>query len=336
MKRRAFVTGLGALLAAPLGAEAQQAGKIYHIGVFHVGLDHVPPSLHTLRETLRALGYDSGTLPVSLASRVMEGKNTRLDWRNLPDEAAATETAKEFVRQRVDLIVAFENQTARAAKAATTQIPILFMHVEEAVAKGLITTLARPGGNISGFIYYAVSPAKRLELFKEVVPKLRRVLVLVDPRDPVVAGHVAEVQKAAEVLKVTLVHRDVADEPDLHRVFDALKMGEVDGVISASVDLDTKFTSLLIGLAAAKRLPLATYRTERVHEGALFSYAPDVAAVGPPAAQYADRILKGVKPGDLPVARPTKFELVINLKTAKALGLTIPPSLLARADQVIE
>lgn len=315
--------GLALLFTIPITAEAQQAGKVYRIGVFHVGLDHVPPSLDTLREALRALGYE-------------EGKNLRLDWRNLPDEEAAYATAREFTRDRVDLIVAFENQTARAAKAATGEIPVVFMHVSDPLAEGLVKGLARPGGNLTGFVYYAVSPAKKLELFKEIVPELRRVLVLVDPHDPVAPRYLAEVQKAADVLKLRLVQRDAADQTDLHRVFGAIKPGDVDGVVSASVDLDIKFTSLLIGLASAKRLPLASYRKERVQEGALFSYAPDIAAVGPPAAQYVDRILKGAKPADLPIEQPTKFELVINMKTAKALGLTIPLSLLLRADQVIE
>jgi len=136
---------------------------------------------------------------------------------------------------------------------------------------------------------------------------------LVDPRDPVATSHLAAVQKTADVLKLRLVQRAVADQTDLHRVFGAIKPGAFDGVISASVDLDVKFTSLLIGLASTKRLPLASYRKERAHEGALFSYAPDIASVGPPAAQYVDRILKGVRPGDLPVVQPTKFEMAINL-----------------------
>lgn len=311
------------LLAAPLIGEAQPGGKVYRIGVFHVGLDHVPPSLDTLREGLKVLGYE-------------EGRNLRLDWRNLPDEDAAHATAREFTRDRVDLIVAFENQTARAAKAATAEIPVVFLHVTDPVAEGLVKTLARPGGNLTGFVYYVVSTAKRLELFKEVVPRLRRVLILVDPHDPVAPRYLAEVQKAADILKLRLVQRGAADQTDLYRVFDAIKPGEVDGVISASVDLDIKFTSLLIGLASAKRLPLASYRKEWVHEGALFSYAPDIASVGAPAAQYVDRILKGARPGDLPVVQPTKFELVLNMRTAKALGLTIPQSLLLRADQVIQ
>jgi putative tryptophan/tyrosine transport system substrate-binding protein len=321
--RRAFISSITVgLLAAPLAAEAQPA-RVYRIGVFHVGLDHVPPSLDTLREGLRVLGYE-------------EGRNLRLDWRNLPDEDAANATAREFTRDRVDLIVAFENQTARAAKAATSEIPVVFLHVTDAVAEGLVKTFARPGGNLTGFVYNAVSPAKRLELFKEVVPGLRRVLTLVDPHDPMALRHLAEVQKAANVLKLRLVQREAADQADLNRVFGAITPSDVDGVLSTSVDLDIKFTSLLIGLASAKRLPLASYRKERVHEGALFSYAPDIASVGPPAAQYLDRILKGARPGDLPVVQPTKFELTINLKTAKTLGLTIPRSLLLRADQVIE
>ena len=233
------------------------------------------------------------------------------------------------------MIVAFENQTARAAKAATEEIPVVFLHVSDPVAEGLVKTLARPGGNLSGFVYYVVSPAKRLELFKEIVPGLRRVLVLVDPRDPVAPGHLAQIRTAADVLKLRLVQRNVAAQADLQLVFGAIKPVDVDGVISASVDLDLKFTSLLIGLTAAKRLPLATYRKERVREGALFSYAPDIASVGPPAAEYVDRILKGARPGDLPVAQLTKFEMAINLKTARTLGLTIPRSLLARADEVV-
>ena len=147
------------LLAAPLSAEAQQAPKVWRIGLFHVGLDHVPPSLDPLRRELKALGYE-------------EGKNLRFDWRNLPDEEAARLTAKEFVRQRVDLIVAFENQTVRAAKAATSEIPIVFLHVSDPVADGFVKSLAYPGGNLTGFAGISNVPAKEVEIFKEVVPAL--------------------------------------------------------------------------------------------------------------------------------------------------------------------
>lgn len=146
------------LLAAPLAAETQPAGRVYRIGVFHVG-DHIPPGLRTLRDGLEALGY-------------REGKNIRIDLRNLADEDAATRTARDFVRARVDLIVAFRDPTARAARAATAEIPIVMVHVTDPVAQGFVKTLARPGGNSTGFVFFAISPAKQIELFKEMVPRL--------------------------------------------------------------------------------------------------------------------------------------------------------------------
>ena len=324
MDRRGFLASMtGGLLAAPVAAEAQPAGgRIYRLGVFHVG-DHIPPDLQSLRDGLRTLGYE-------------EERNIHLDVRNLADEEAASRTAREFVQSRVDLIVAFGNPPARAARAATAETPIVMLHVTDPVAQGLVKTLARPAGNVTGFVFFAVSPAKQVELFKEIVPGLRRVLVLIDPGDPATPGQLAEIREAAATLKVTLVERGAADQADLAQIFGAITRRDVDGVVSASISLQIKFTALLIRLAADKRVPLATYRKESVQEGALFSYAPDVAAIGRRAATLIDRILKGAKPDDLPVEQPTKFELVINLKTAKALGLAIPPSLLQRADQVIE
>ncbi len=318
----AFIFSLG-LLFAPLAAEGQPPGKVWRIGLFHVGLDHVPPSLPALREGLKALGYE-------------EGKNVQLDWRNLPDEDAARETAKEFVRNRVDLIVAFEHQTARAAKAATSDIPVVFLHITDPVADGFVKSMSRPGGNMTGFVTYPVSPAKQMELFKEIVPRLRHVLVLIDPEDPNTPRQLSEIRKAGTALRLQLVEREAATRPDLERVFGSLKRGAVDGVFVGSPNLQTKFSSLLIRLASERRLPLPSHRKEWVEQGALFSYATDLATIGREAAPYVDRILKGAKPGDLPVQQPTRFELVINLKTAKALGLTIPQSVLMRADQVIE
>jgi putative ABC transport system substrate-binding protein len=157
-----------AILAAPLAAEAQSAGKVWRIGLMHVGLDHPPRSVETFRATLKALGYE-------------EGKNIHLDFRNLANEEAARATAREFVHDSVDVIVAFENQTARAAKAATSEIPVVFVHVTDPVADGLVSSLPRPGGNLTGFAGLGDVPAKRLELFKELVPRLRRVIVLIDP-----------------------------------------------------------------------------------------------------------------------------------------------------------
>jgi putative ABC transport system substrate-binding protein len=314
---------LTSLPLVSLQTVAPAGERVYRIGVFHVG-DHVPPGLRTLRAGLAALGYE-------------EGKNVQLDFRNLADEDAARETARTFVHNRVDLIVAFGNPTVRAARAATTETPIVMIHVSDPVAERFVNTLARPGGNATGFVFFAVSPGKHLELMREMVPRLRRVLVLTDPRDPVSPRQLAALRAAAESWKpLELVEREATDRDDLERVFRSIKLGDVDGVVSASINLQIRFTSLLIRLAAERRLPLASYRKESVQLGALFSYAPDDAAVGRRAAEYVDKLLKGARPADLPVELPTKFELVINLKTATTLGLTIPPPVLARADEITQ
>ena len=322
MDRRTFLSALsGSLLAAPLAIEAQQARKMWRVGVFHVG-DHSPPGLQTLRDGLRARGYE-------------EGRNIQLDFRNLAEEEAARRTAREFAQVRLDLIVAFGNPAVRAAKAATSEIPIVMIHVTDPVAQGFVKTLARPGGNLTGFVFFAVSPAKQVELFKEMVPGLRRVLVLIDPHDPGTPSQLAEIRKAAEVLKLKLTEQEATDQAGLERVFGSIKREDIEGVVPASNNLHIKFTTLLIRLTSEKRVPLASYRKESADQGALFSYAPDVAVVGRHAATHVDKILKGAKPADLPVEQPKKFELVINLKTAKQIGLTIPPNVLVRADKVI-
>jgi putative ABC transport system substrate-binding protein len=227
MRVLSLVTLILALLAAPLAVEAQP-GKVWRIGLFHVGLDHVPPSLEPLRHQLTALGYE-------------EGRTIHLDWRNLPDEATAREVAKEFVRNRVDVIVAFENQTVRAAKAATSEIPIVFLHVTDPVAAGFVASMARPGGNLTGFVGVGDVPAKWIELFKELVPKLRRILTLIDPDDPVTPRYLAEVRRAATILKLELVEREARTGADIERVFASVRPGEVDGVGPASVNLRAKF-----------------------------------------------------------------------------------------------
>jgi putative ABC transport system substrate-binding protein len=310
------------LLVAPLIAAAPP-GKVYRIGLFHVGLDHVPPWLDVLREELHVLGYE-------------EGKNLHWDWRNLPDEAAARETAQAFVREHVDLIVAFENQTVRAAQAATAEIPIVFMGVSDPVAAGFVHSIAHPGGNLTGFEAFTFElPDKKLQLFKDLVPHLRRVLVLQDPTDPLTPSLLAELRKAGAALKLQLMEQTVMEQADIERVFGALPRGDVDGVYVLSPNLLVKFSALVIRLATERGLPVPGHRKEWVRQGALFSYAPDSRADGREAASYVDKILTGTKPADLPVQLPMKIELVINLKTAQALGLTIPPALLFQADEII-
>jgi len=309
------------LFFAPLG-HSQQLGRVWHVGLIHVGLDHTPQSLEPLRAGLKALGYE-------------QGKNIYLDWRNLPDEEAARESAKEFVRNRVDLIVAWENQTVRAAKAATAEIPVVFISVTDPVADGFVKSLARPGGNVTGFVGRRELPDKQLELFKEIVPQLHHVLVLNDPQDPTTERFLAEVRKVGSALKLQLNEHKVTVQPDIERVFGSIKHGDMDGVFMVSIDLQQKFTGLILRLASERRLPLAVRAAGWVQKGGLFSYGHDVSPVGRDAAGYVDRILKGTKTADLPVQQPTKFEFIINLKTAKQIGLTIPPNVLARADRLI-
>ena len=325
ISRRAFAANLpsGGVLWA-LAAGAQPSGKVWRIGLFHVGLDHVPPSLEGLKDGLAKLGYQ-------------EGKNLRLDFRNLADEEAARVTAQQFVRDRVDLIVAFESQCVRAAQTATREIPIFFLHVTDPVAEHYVTSLAHPGGNLTGFgEFFGELHAKRVEILKSLIPGLRRLLVLVEANDAAAQEVLAEVRRAATALKMELLERRVKDQHDIDSVFESLKPGEVQAGFIASSTLITKFPSLILRLATGRRLAVPFHRKEWVEQGALFSYGSNFHAIGQNAATYVDKLLKGTKPADIPVERLTKVEFVINAKAAKALGLTIPPSLLLRADQVIE
>ncbi len=264
-----------------------------------------------------------------------EGKNLRWDFRNLPDETAAQATAREFVRQRVDVMVAFEEQTVRAARAATSDIPILFLHVlSDPVAEGFVQSLAHPGGNTTGIFGDVL--AKRVELLKEVMPRLERLLLVFDPADPVSLQELATVRAAANGLQLQVVERAAGTSADIERVFTQVNREHIQAAVVVS-GLLTRFPSLMIRLAAERRLAIPGHRKEWAEQGALFSYGADYFSVGRiDAARLVDRMLKGTKPAALPVEQIARLELVINLTTAKALGLTLPPSLLQRADQVIE
>jgi len=241
------------------------------------------------------------------------------------------------VRSRVDLIIAFENQTVRAAKAATSEIPVVFLHVDDPVANGWVPSLAQPGGNLTGFVGSPDLPDKRIELFKEAVPELRSLLILIDPQDPVGRRVLAVVQRAAALLNLELVEPAATDQADVEQVFGALRPGDADGIFIASPNLQVKFQALILRLGLEKRMPLMSQRKEWVEQGALLSYGPDLATTGRLAAvRYVDKILKGSKPGQLPIEQADVLELAVNLKTAQVLGLTIAPSLVARADRVIQ
>jgi putative tryptophan/tyrosine transport system substrate-binding protein len=319
------VCAIGLLVLSMPPVTAQSQGKIWHIGLFHVGLDHVPPSLPTLKARLGELGY-------------VEGKNLRFDWRNQADEDQARATAKGFVSEGVDLIVAFEDQTVRAARAATTQIPIVFVHVYDPVADGYAQSLAHPGANLTGIVSFLEVVGKRLELFKQILPPLQSLLVLVDPQDPITPREIAMTREAAARLGVRLVEREMSRPEQAEKLFAELKPGEVQGVFIVSPSLQTKFMGTIVRLAWEAHLPLAGHRREWVDQpnGALFSYAPNLAPSGVVVARYVDSILKGALPADLPVQRMDDIQLVVGARAARALGITVPEAVFARADEVIE
>jgi putative tryptophan/tyrosine transport system substrate-binding protein len=223
----------------------------------------------------------------------------------------------------------------RTAKAATSQVPIVFLHVDDPVADGFVDSFAHPGGNLTGFAGHPALHNKRLEIFKEFVPGLHRLLVLLDPTDPATGRLRVVGQEAAAALRLHMVAREITEPADSERVFGALKPGEVDGVFVVSPSLEAKFPSLILRLASERHLPLPGALKKRVAQGALFYYGVNYHAVGEAAGQYVDKILKGTKPADLPVEYRRRFELILNLKTAQALGLMIPPTLLFQATEVI-
>jgi putative ABC transport system substrate-binding protein len=302
------------------------AQAISRVGLMHVGTDHIPPSRDTLDARLRQLGW-------------INGQNIKLIWRNLePDQAEAQ--AKEFVRQRVNVIVAFEDQSIRAAQAATAgpkdRIPIVFLHPSDPVRDGLVKSLSRPGGNLTGIFGARDVVAKQLELYELLVPKLHRVLTLIDPNDPATGRLLAQYRAAASVLgrPIELVIRKVSTARDLQRVFQSLRPGEVDGAFLLSPILRLNFSALTIRLAARAKLPVQAHRKDWVEKGALFSYGADLGPIGRRAARYVDRILRGTPPADLAVEVVPDVEFAINLKTASRLGIHVPQQMIIRADEV--
>jgi len=274
---------------------------------------------------LRALGY-------------VEGQNIAIDYRSTDGKLERLpEVAAELVRLKVDVLIAISTNAAQAAKRATTTIPIFFMGVSDPIEAGLVGSLARPGGNITGLTnVMSVLSGKRLELLKETVPKLSRVAVLWDPRNPGSATQWKESEIAAKELSLQLYSMEVSSADKYESGFEgATKTGNAALAVTLN-PLVASNQKRVVDLAAQNRLPAIYARDDFVSNGGLMSYGPSYAADGRDAARLVDKILKGTKPAELPVEQPTKFELVINLKTAKVLGLTIPPVVLMRAEKVIK
>jgi putative tryptophan/tyrosine transport system substrate-binding protein len=326
--RRAFLAGAAALLATPLAAEAQETEKIARIG--YLGIDRVS-STHlrdAFRQGLRDLGY-------------VEGRNVVIEYRNAEGKVGRLPAlAAELVALKVDVILAVATPQALAAKQATRTIPIVFAATGDAVADGLVTSLARPGGNVTGLSFFTPElVAKRLELLKQTIPGVSRVAVLWNPGglgESTEKDVLKRAEGAARALGVRLQFVEARGPADFDRAFSEMARARPDALTVLTSAMLFNARRHLVDLVAKNRLPALYPWREFVDAGGLMSYGPNLADLYRRAATYVDRILKGAKPGDLPVEQPTKFELAINLKTAKALGLTMPPSLLQRADEVIQ
>jgi putative ABC transport system substrate-binding protein len=329
MERRTFMAMLtGGIVVAPLAAEAQQAGKVWRIGYLDQGSAQQPSSrryLEALRQGLRDLGWVEGR-NIAIEVRYAEGKTDQL-----PALAA------DLVRLKVDLIVTRTTPAALAAKQATTTIPIVIGAAADPVGSGIVASLARPGGNITGWTHLGLElRAKYLELLKEANPKAHRFGVLWNPTNQVHKPSLKVIEAAAERLRVELHLVGVQDPKELESTFSAMVGRRVEALVVFPDGMFAAQAPLIIALAARNRLPTMYGDREFADAGGLMAYGVNFADMNRHGASFVDKILKGAKPADLPVEQPMKFELVINLKTAKALGLTIPPPVLGRADEVIQ
>ena len=301
-------------------------GDTPRVGLMHVGTDHVPTSWPSLKARLEELGWT-------------DGENVRLIWRNLEPEEAEAQAAA-FVRQEVDVIVAFEDKSISAAQEATAgasePIPIVFLHPSDPVRDGLVESLSHPDSNLTGVYAARDVVAKQLELYQLLVPRLRRVLTLVDPTDPATARLLPQTEAAAAQLPrpLQLDIRRASSARDLERIFASLRPGDVDGAFLLSPSLRLNHSALTIELATKARLPVQAHRKEWVEEGALYSYGIDLPLIGRAGARYVDSLLRGSSPADLPVEEIPKIELAINLATAARLGIKVPQDMIVRADHV--
>ena len=329
MKRRDFITLLGGATAWPLAARAQQVGEqMRRIGVLMNLAAADPEGQARLAAFLQALQ----------ASGWADSRNVRIETRwSAGDPEHARAHAAELVALAPDVILADGGTTVGPLLNATRTVPVVFVNVTDPVGGGFVESLARPAGNATGFTLFEYSiSVKWLELLKEMSPRVKRVAVLRNPALASGGGQLGAIQTAAPSLGVDLRPVDVREASEIERGIGAFARSSNAGLIVTANTLADLHRELIISLAARHRLPAVYPFRYYVTSGGLVSYGPDLVDPYRRAAGYVDRILKGEKPADLPVQAPTKYELVINLKTAKALGLTVPPTLLARADEVIE
>jgi putative ABC transport system substrate-binding protein len=315
---------LGALLLArTFPAQAQQTKKIPRIGCYMSGSHSFGLREESFRQGLRDLGY-------------VEGQNILIEWRFAKGQEDQAAVAEELVRSNLDIIVTDGNRPTRAAKNATKTIPIVMAVAGDPIGTGLVESLARPGGNITGLTL--LSPelsGKRLEMLKETVPKVSRVAVLFNPANPGAALYRKEAEVAARSLGVELHFVEVKRPNELASVLSGTKIARVQALVTLPDAMFFSEHAQIASLAANSGLPAIFPESEFVNAGGLMSYGPNLPDLFRRAATYVDKILKGAKPGNLPVEQPKKFEFVINLNAAKQIGLTIPPNVLARADRVI-
>ena len=326
MRRREFITLLGSAAAWPLAARAQQE-RMRRIGVLMTG------AADDTEGQARLTGFLQGLQEFGWTA----GRNARIDYRWAANDADRRKYAAELVALTPDVILASTSPSVAALQQASRSVPIVFAAVTDPVGQGFVASLPRPGGNTTGFALYEYGiSTKWLELLKEIAPGVTRVAVVRDPSLPFTSGELGAIQGAASSLRVEVSAISAREAGEIELGVAQFGSGSNGGLIVLGSPVTLGHRGLIIKLAAQHRLP-AVYTTRYfVAEGGLMSYGPDRIDLYRRAAGYVDRILKGEKPADLPVQVPSKYELVINLKTAKALGLEVPPTLLARADEVIE
>jgi len=327
MRRREVITLLGGAAAWPLAAQAQQGERMRRVGVLMSAADD--------REgQARIAGFLQGLQRLGWTV----GRNVHLDLRwGAGDAANIRKYAAELVALKPDVLLAPGSSTVGPLLNATNALPVVFVHLLDPVGSGFVASLARPGGNATGFSQFEFGMStKWVELLKEIAPRVSRAAVLRDPLLTSGVGQFGAVQGAASSIGMELTPVGVRDVGEMERAIAALVTSPNGSLIVTANPLAVVHRELIVRVAAHHKLPAIYFERFFVVEGGLISYGPDLIDQYRRAAEYVDRVLKGEKPADLPVQQPTKYELVINLKTAKALGLTVPPSLLARADEVIE